>query len=770
MATFNGTEGNDTITGGADSDVINGNGGNDSLLGGDGSDTVRGGAGNDFLSGNAGTDWVEGGTGNDEVRGGSGQDSIAFHEFGAANADILSDFDAGWDNIQLDASAFTAIGAAGRMSSGDARFFSGTAAHDADDRIIYNQATGQLFYDADGNGAGAAQLIATISNHSALSATDLWVFGSAPSSGQVINGTDGDDQLTGTPGNDTINGLGGNDTIVMVTRDSSGAVHNPGNDVIDGGGGSDLLAFSRGDSISTGALTVDMAAGTYSVAGGGGSGTFTGIERIQGSFQADSLSGTSGADEIGGSFGSDTIIGLDGNDTLLGGGGGDSVLGGAGDDVLDSGGGPSYLDGGDGNDTIGLVNGNDTVLGGAGDDSIEIGFLATGGSSDYGTKTIDGGTGIDSLSFSETRSAVVVDLEAGTLSGGGSNATGSAGSASLTSIENFDVSPSGMANQITGSSVANVLHGGSGADTIDGRAGNDTLTGAAGADTFVFDQAAGATNADQVMDFVSGTDTLQLDARVMAALGASGRFSTEDPRFYAAPGASSGHDVDDRIVYDTTTGELWYDRDGSVGETPQLLATLQGAPSLAATDIVVVNGSGGTGGSVINGTEGDDSLVGTAGNDTLNGFGGNDTLDGAGGADQLNGGSGDDRYVVTAGDTISDPSGVDTLVHSYTTTDPGATLPDGIENGILSGNFENFGDNTPAPFLVGNSLDNVLTNEAQISGLFIDLDGGAGNDTLIGGQGTDRFRFEAGSGNYGNDVVQGSPGGFDMLYFGTATT
>jgi Ca2+-binding RTX toxin-like protein len=770
MANFNGTEGNDTITGGTDADVINGNGGNDSLLGGDGSDTVRGGAGNDFLSGNAGTDWVEGGTGNDEVRGGSGQDSIAFHEFGAANADILSDFDAGWDNIQLDAAAFTQIGATGRMAAGDARFFAGTAAHDTDDRIIYNSATGQLFYDADGNGAGAAQLIATISNHSALSATDLWVFGSAPSSGQVINGTDGDDLLTGTPGNDTINGLGGNDTIVMVTRDSSG-VHNPGNDVIDGGSGSDLLAFSRGDSISTGALTLDMAAGTYSVAGGGGSGTFTGIERIQGSFQADSLSGTNGADELGGSFGSDAIIGLDGNDTLLGGGGGDSVLGGAGDDVLDSGGGDGFFDGGDGNDSIGLVNGNDTVLGGAGDDSIDIGFLATGGSSDYGTKTIDGGTGIDGMSFSETRSAVVVNLEAGTLSGGGSNATGSAGSASLTSIENFDVSVSGMANQITGSSVANVLHGGSGADTIDGRAGNDTLTGAAGADTFVFDQAPGATNADQVTDFVSGTDTLQLDARVMAALGASGRFSTDDPRFYAAPGASSGHDVDDRIVYDTTTGQLWYDRDGSVGETPQLIGTLQGAPSLSATDIVVVNGSGGSGGLVINGTEGDDSLGGTAGNDTLNGFGGNDTLDGGAGADQLNGGSGNDRYVVTAGDTISDPSGVDTLVHAYTTADPGATLPDGIENGSVTGDFENFGDDSaPAPFLVGNALDNVLRNDGQIHGLFIDLDGGAGNDTLIGGFGTDRFRFEAGAGNYGNDVVQGSPGGFDMLYFGTSTT
>src|SRR3954451_17239476 len=136
MATFNGTNGNDTITGGADNDVINGLDGNDSLLGGDGSDTVSGGAGNDFLSGNAGTDWVEGGAGNDEVRGGSGQDSIAFHEYGAANGDLLPDCDAGCDTIPLGAPPCTALPPTGRFAAGDPRFYSAPGAssgHDADD-------------------------------------------------------------------------------------------------------------------------------------------------------------------------------------------------------------------------------------------------------------------------------------------------------------------------------------------------------------------------------------------------------------------------------------------------------------------------------------------------------------------------------------------------------------------------------------------------------------------------------------------------------------
>src|SRR3954465_2142668 len=234
MATFNGTAGNDTIIGGADNDSIVGFGGNDSLLGGGGSDTVQGATGNDFVSGNEGADWVEGNQGNDEVRGGAGQDSIAFRDFGAANADQLTDFDAGWDNIQLDRAAFTEVDVSGRLDAGDGRFYSApgaNAGHDADDRLVYNSTTGQLYYDADGSGAGAAQLIATITNHSALAPTDVWGCGTPAPSGQTLNGTAGGYPPIGGPGNDTINGFGGNDSLVG----------NDGDDSLDGGDGNDTL-------------------------------------------------------------------------------------------------------------------------------------------------------------------------------------------------------------------------------------------------------------------------------------------------------------------------------------------------------------------------------------------------------------------------------------------------------------------------------------------------------------------------------------------------
>jgi Ca2+-binding RTX toxin-like protein len=77
------------------------------------------------------------------------------------------------DRIALDNTIFTALGADGALSA-DA-FFRGAAAHDADDRIIYNAQNGQLIYDSNGNAAGGAVLFATLAPNLQLASNDFLV-------------------------------------------------------------------------------------------------------------------------------------------------------------------------------------------------------------------------------------------------------------------------------------------------------------------------------------------------------------------------------------------------------------------------------------------------------------------------------------------------------------------------------------------------------------------------------------------------------------------
>jgi Ca2+-binding RTX toxin-like protein len=176
---------------------------------------------------------------------------LIFREGGAANADQISDFASGSDKIVLDASAMTAIGAAGNFIAGDPRFWSSSSgtAHDANDRLIYNTTTRQIFYDADGNGAGAPLLLATLQSGATLVATDIEVRGQSGGMGQAVTGTPGADTLSGTHGDDTISGLGGNDLLVG----------NPGADSMRGGDGNDTLVSGEGTGLS---MAGDLAADT----------------------------------------------------------------------------------------------------------------------------------------------------------------------------------------------------------------------------------------------------------------------------------------------------------------------------------------------------------------------------------------------------------------------------------------------------------------------------------------------------------------------------
>jgi Ca2+-binding RTX toxin-like protein len=143
------------------------------------------------------------------------------------------------------------------------------------------------------------------------------------------------------------------------------------------------------------------------------------------------------------------------------------------------------------------------------------------------------------------------------------------------------------ADRLVGGAGNDQLWDDAGNDWLEGGAGNDSLNGGGGQDSIVFREF-GAANADTVGGFASGWDNIQLDVAGFSAIGATGRFAAGDVRFYAAAGATGGHDADDRIVYNTSSGQLYYDADGAGGADAQLVATIQGATPVVAPDIWVI--------------------------------------------------------------------------------------------------------------------------------------------------------------------------------------
>ncbi|HEV8106369.1 MAG TPA: calcium-binding protein, partial [Burkholderiales bacterium] len=488
---------------------------------------------------------------------------------------------------------------------------------------------------------------------------------------------------------------------------------------------------------------------------------------------ANSLTGTARHDLLQGFGGADTMAGGAGNDTYIVGtgdvlsdtGGTDTVvsditwaladgfenltLTGTGNINATGNNAANLLVGNSGNNFFNPRGGDDTIQAGAGDDLIRLGG---GGVPTYGTKVIDGGAGFDTLDFGGfAKSAIVVDLFNGTLKGGGD---AGAGSATLTGIE--AVVGDAFDDRLGGNNIADSLNGGAGNDTLNGQGGIDTLTGGLGQDLFEF-SAGSPGQDDRVTDFVSGTDKLGFDNRSFPELGAPGNFLPDDVRFAQGPGLTSGRDADDRVIFNTTTGQLFYDADGSGAGASVLVATLQGVSLLRPADIVVT-GQGGP--NVIEGTAGNDSLTGTPGPDSISGLAGNDTLNGLDGQDTLRGGDGDDTLIdhVNGGPdipgqlldgglgndtydllahpfdgrppaTIVDAGGVDTVLSNHD-----FVLPDGIENLTL---FEGLRG-------TGNAQNNIITTVGSEFGLH-QVDGREGNDTIISG--SDRDEMTGGAGN-----------------------
>ncbi|NBB49677.1 hypothetical protein GVN24_15455, partial [Rhizobium sp. CRIBSB] len=125
----------------------------------------------DVLSGLDGNDWLSGGEGNDILVGGTGSDRFYFNVFGDGNVDTISDFNSAADTILLEADFFTDAGDLGALL--EAAFGQGSEATTADQRILHDQGTGNIFYDADGSGAIDPVVFARVTSGTLLDHSDF---------------------------------------------------------------------------------------------------------------------------------------------------------------------------------------------------------------------------------------------------------------------------------------------------------------------------------------------------------------------------------------------------------------------------------------------------------------------------------------------------------------------------------------------------------------------------------------------------------------------
>ena len=418
----------------------------------------------------------------------------------------------------------------------------------------------------------------------------------------------------------------------------------------------------------------------------------------------------------------------------------DVLCGKGGDDVLIGKGGNDVLKGAAGADTLTGKSGNDKLAGGAGDDTLAAGA---------GNDSFNGGPGIDVAALADSKSAVTVDLGAGTASGDGQD--------TVAAVENVIGSP--VADTLIGDAAANELSAGDGDDTVQGAGGDDVLEGQGGTDSTSYAAAGGPVAAD-------------LRAGTVTGEGSDAISGIEN---------LTGSPHADTIIGDDAANVL----DGGPGSDT---ASFAGAPAGVEADLGFQSASGDgqdtlLGFEHLSGSAHGDKLIGDGAANTLAGGEGNDTLTGLGGNDALQGGGGSDNaaYGSAPGPINADlrassvtGEGNDALgsVEGIIGSPHGDTLAGDANSNRLDGAG---GTDTvsfaASPALVdaglgtgvvtGDGADTLLSVENAIGSSHDDsIAGTAGDNAIAGGPGNDTIAGEAGddqiSGENGNDRLFGA--------------
>ena len=135
----------------------------ENIIGSANADYIAGNAGVNVLRGGAGDDFLLSRGGNDRLFGGVGADSFIF-ENTAGGADLIRDFELDIDKIAIVSDNFSGINA-GNIASRLTINGNGSVAGNSNAQFIFDNSgadAGRLLYDADGNGGGAAVLLATL--------------------------------------------------------------------------------------------------------------------------------------------------------------------------------------------------------------------------------------------------------------------------------------------------------------------------------------------------------------------------------------------------------------------------------------------------------------------------------------------------------------------------------------------------------------------------------------------------------------------------------
>ncbi len=566
------------------SNVLTGNSANNILDGGTGADTLAGGAGDDTYYVNGSNDII--------IETANNGRDVVYFEGTAGTTYTLS---ANVENLVLtgDASTNATGNTLNNVLTGNdaANILTGgggidTMAGGADDDTYVVDSIDDMVLEGDNEGDDLVQYAGAAGTTYVLAANveRLTLTGTAASNG---TGNQLDNVITGNSANNILYGGGGTDTLI-------------------GGAGNDTYVVTTTDDV----LTEYASQGIDSVQYNGATGT---TYTLGDNIEYLTLTGTNATNGTGNELGNylvgndrnNLLTGLLGNDTMQGGGGIDTLIGGVGNDtymvdsttdvltenadegidliLFDAAYGATYTLGANfENLTITSTNAsnvtgnalNNLLIGNAADNILDGGA---------GNDTLQGGLGNDTYYVDD--GDVVTEV-----SGVGTDLVYYNGSAETTFIlgnyiENLTLVGNKVMNG-TGNTQANVIVGNSAANTLNGLGGNDTLTGGAGADVFVFSTAPNATsNVDTITDFSVVDDTIHLENAVFTALTNTGLLASD---LFTSNTTGLATTAGQRVIYNSATGDLYYDTNGSAAGGSVLVAHLSANLALTNLDFFVI--------------------------------------------------------------------------------------------------------------------------------------------------------------------------------------